>query len=93
MFAGRAADRVSAAAVLEWILAVLLLLGVGFLAAGFGGLLAAAAAAAGVLLFFIWYRHMVLKQFGGVTGDLLGYLVQMLELIILLVLAISSFWV
>ncbi len=93
LFAGRAADRVSAAAVLEWILAVLLLLGVGFLAAGFGGLLAAAAAAAGVLLFFIWYRHMVLKQFGGVTGDLLGYLVQMLELIILLVLAISSFWV
>ncbi len=93
LFAGRAARQVSTAAVFEWIFAALLLLGAGFLAAGYAGLLAAAAAAAAVLLFFIWYRHMVLKQFGGVTGDLLGYLVQMLESVVLLVLAVASLWI
>lgn len=34
------------------------------------------------LLFFLYYRYMSVKQFGGITGDLAGYFLQICELII-----------
>ena len=44
-------------------------------------------------LLCLWHKRMVLKQFGGLTGDLLGYLIQILELTVLLILAFGSIWV
>lgn len=40
---------------------------------------------AGCGLHLIYFYQMIRKQFGGITGDLAGYLVQMTELLILLV--------
>ena len=37
---------------------------------------------------FIWYRHMAYKTFGGITGDLAGYFLQMTELLILIGVAV-----
>lgn len=45
----------------------------------FSGMKAAVVAAAAIFV-FICYRHMALKQFGGMTGDLAGYFLQMCEL-------------
>ncbi len=50
-----------------------------------GGLAAAAAAAV-----FGWYYHMSRKHFGGITGDLAGYFVQLSELVILLAMAVTD---
>ena len=50
-----------------------------------GGLSAAAAAAV-----FGWYYHMSRKQFGGITGDLAGYFVQLCELAVLLAMAVTG---
>ena len=50
-----------------------------------GGLSAAAAAAV-----FGWYYYMSRKQFGGITGDLAGYFVQLCELVILLAMAVTG---
>ena len=50
-----------------------------------GGVTAAAAAAV-----FGWYYHMSRKQFGGITGDLAGYFVQLCELAILLAMAVTG---
>ena len=36
------------------------------------------------LLVFLWYRHMAYAKFGGITGDLAGYFLQMCELIVAL---------
>lgn len=47
----------------------------------------------GAVLLCLWHKRMVLKQFGGLTGDLLGYLIQILELTVLLILAFGSIWV
>ena len=93
MFAGRAAKAVSIAGVAEYALGILLLIGMGWFAAGLPGLLASAAAAMGAVLLCLWHKRMVLKQFGGLTGDLLGYLIQILELTVLLILAFGSIWV
>ena len=38
----------------------------------------------GVLLLFIYYYHMSVKEFGGITGDLAGYFLQLCELIIVI---------
>ena len=32
---------------------------------------------------FGWYRHMAYKNFGGITGDLAGYFLQVCELAVL----------
>ena len=69
---------------------VLLLLGAGFLGGGLAGMLCAAVAAAGSLLLFLWYRRMIQKEFGGVTGDLLGYFVELSQLLLLLLLAFGG---
>lgn len=44
-------------------------------------------AALGVL---IWYRHVALSRFGGVTGDVAGWFLQWVELAMLFVLAVGS---
>lgn len=41
-------------------------------------------------LWFLWYRHMAYREFGGVTGDLAGYFLQSCELLLLTVLTIWS---
>ena len=57
-----------------------------------GGLWAAAALvlAAGAVLF--WYYRMAVREFGGMTGDLAGYFLQVAELLMLAVLAIAISW-
>ena len=35
------------------------------------------------LLVFWWYHHMSIRQFGGITGDLAGYFLQIFELILM----------
>lgn len=45
--------------------------------------------AAAALLVFVYYRHMALGQFGGLSGDLAGWFLQTAELWMLLVLC---FW-
>ena len=90
LFADRAASGIRALGIAEVLLSLLLLLGAGFLGGGLPGLLIAAAAAAGALLLFLWYRRMAMKQFGGITGDLLGYLVELSQLVLLLLLAFGG---
>jgi adenosylcobinamide-GDP ribazoletransferase len=51
---------------------------------------AAAAVFVAVFIWFILYRHMVYKEFGGVTGDLAGYFLCMAELWVIVVLAVCS---
>ena len=64
-----------------WLLAA----GVGFyLTAGFCGV---AAAVVGLAVFFYYYQ-LSRKQFGGITGDLAGYFLQLCELFMLAVLAL-----
>ena len=55
----------------------------------FGGWLAAAcaAAAAGCVLY---YHHMAYKQFGGVTGDLAGWFLQIAELVMTAVIVLGG---
>nr|WP_296266312.1 adenosylcobinamide-GDP ribazoletransferase [uncultured Merdimonas sp.] len=55
---------------------VILSMAVMVLAGGVPGI-AAAAAATGV---FVYYRHMTKKIFGGMTGDLAGYFLQLCEI-------------
>ncbi|HJD22921.1 MAG TPA: adenosylcobinamide-GDP ribazoletransferase [Firmicutes bacterium] len=90
LFADRAASGVRALGAAEVVGSVLLLLGAGFLGGGLAGMLCAAVAAAGSLLLFLWYRRMIHKQFGGVTGDLLGYFVELSQLLLLLLLAFGG---
>ena len=54
-----------------------------------GGWLALACLAVAVL--YIWYyRHMAYKQFGGVTGDLAGWFLQISELMISAVIVLGG---
>lgn len=39
---------------------------------------------------FGWYYYISKKQFGGITGDLAGYFVQLLELFILLAMSVAE---
>ena len=38
----------------------------------------------------IYYCRMAYKQFGGVTGDLAGWFVQMIELVLMLVIVMGG---
>lgn len=49
------------------------------------------AAAAGALVFIYYYR-MSKKQFGGITGDLAGYFLQICEPVMLAALLVSGGW-
>ncbi|MDO4614463.1 MAG: adenosylcobinamide-GDP ribazoletransferase [Lachnospiraceae bacterium] len=51
---------------------------------------AGGAAAAAALLFFMYYRHVSVREFGGITGDLAGWFLQMTELILTCVIVISG---
>ena len=53
----------------------------------FGGLVAGGAALAAATAAFGFYYHMAMKEFGGVTGDLAGYFLQVCELGMLAALA------
>ena len=55
-------------------------------AGGWLALLCALAAA----LCFLYYRHMAFKQFGGVTGDLAGWFLQVTELVLAAVIIIGG---
>ena len=70
-----AADRRTVAAVLTAV-STGLVIAIGWLGRGLSGWLAAAAA----LLVFVYYRHMALRQFGGLSGDLAGWFLQTAEL-------------
>ena len=39
-------------------------------------------AAAAALLLMMYYRHMAYREFGGITGDLAGWFLQVCELLI-----------
>jgi adenosylcobinamide-GDP ribazoletransferase len=42
-----------------------------------------------VALLFAYYYHMSRKQFGGITGDLAGWFLQMCELVILFAVTVG----
>ena len=41
-------------------------------------------------LAFLYYRHISYSRFGGITGDLAGYFVQLCELAVALALAFTA---
>lgn len=90
LFAGRAARGVSALSLAETAVSFLLLGGAGWLGGGFPGLLAAGTAGLGGLLLLVWFRRMTGHTFGGVTGDLLGFFVELSQMGMLLILAAAS---
>ncbi|MDW2799046.1 adenosylcobinamide-GDP ribazoletransferase [Clostridium boliviensis] len=65
---------------------VITLMGLWILA-GTGGLLAVSALS---FLVFLYYYRMAKREFGGITGDLAGYFLQILELVLVMVLAVLS---
>ena len=77
----RSLSGISVVTLIFWLLAA----GVGFyLTAGLCGV---AAAVVGLAVFFYYYQFSR-KQFGGITGDLAGYFLQLCELFMLAVLAL-----
>lgn len=56
-----------------------------------GGWLAPACLAAAAVC-FAYYRHMAYKNFGGVTGDLAGWFVQITELALCAVIVLGGEW-
>lgn len=65
-----------------WVLAVYLVLCGGAVWL-WGEPLAALAALAAAALFYFYYKSMAMRQFGGFTGDLAGWFLQMCELAVL----------
>lgn len=53
-------------------------------------IITAAAVAAVAFLVLLYYRHMAYKQFGGVTGDLAGYLLCVSELCMTAAIAVIT---
>ena len=60
-----------------------------FLEVLFGGICGGVVVITTVLI-FLWYRHMAVQEFGGVTGDLAGFFLQICELGILLAAVIGK---
>ena len=52
------------------------------------GRMAGVAAGLGAIVVFIYYRIMSYRQFGGITGDLAGYFLQLCEMGSLLFLVV-----
>lgn len=44
----------------------------------------------GLILLFLYYRFVLRKRFGGITGDTCGWLIQMCELITLIIVVIGG---
>ena len=78
-FAAAAQKKAVTAACLVYALAAL---GVWFLS----GWIYAAAGILAVITVTVYYRHMAVRNFGGVTGDLAGWYLQMLEICLILAL-------
>ena len=53
---------------------------------------AGGAAVLGTAVVFVWYRHLSLKEFGGITGDLAGWFLQVCELTILFSVVVMGGW-
>ncbi len=53
-----------------------------------GGILAGGLSVAAAFLIFWQYRRMAVKEFGGITGDLAGYFLQLCELGMMMVLSL-----
>lgn len=90
LFANRAARGVAGLGIAETAVSVAGLFIVGWLSAGAGGCIAAAVLATAAGLLFWWYASMVRREFGGITGDLLGFFVELSQGGLLLVLALCS---
>jgi adenosylcobinamide-GDP ribazoletransferase len=58
--------------------------------AAWGELIPALAALVAAVVFYIFYRSMALRQFGGFTGDLAGWFVQVCELVILAAVVLTE---
>ena len=69
-----------------WILA--LLLGVGMVC----GLMAAGLVFLAAMGTFFYYRYVSMKEFGGITGDLAGWFLQLFEAAALAALAAGARW-
>ena len=72
-----------------WVLAVYLVLCGGAVWLG-GEPLAALAALAAAALFYFYYKSMAMRQFGGFTGDLAGWFLQVCELVILAAVVLTE---
>ena len=59
----------------------------------FCNVLCAAAMLLPAIAVMVYYRHMAYKLFGGVTGDLAGYLLCVSELCMIVVLGIISLYI
>ena len=82
-----ASENVSAILTSESTILIVLLLIAGAASASFTGFLAGCAVAmAGILMFGI-YHVFAIRNFGGTTGDLAGWFLQMAELLMLLTAA------
>ena len=82
-FAGAADEKVVTPVLLFYLAA--LAMGMTFLSPILGG-----AALGTSLLLFLWYRHVAMKYFGGVTGDVNGYFLCLCEVGCALVLALLA---
>lgn len=83
-FSGQAQKRTVAVTMLAYIGASLVWISI------FGGIGAGIFAAAGSLGSWIYYYRMAKREFGGITGDLAGYFLQICELVLLMALAVLS---
>ncbi len=72
-----------------WVLAVYLVLCGGAVWL-WGEPLAALAALAAAALFYFYYKSMAIRQFGGFTGDLAGWFLQVCELVILAAVVLTE---
>lgn len=93
LFAGRASRHVGTLGLAELLVSAggFLLLGYGF--AGWAGLAGCGAALAAACLLFWRYAAYTQRAFGGVTGDLLGFLVELSQMALLLMLALASLFI
>lgn len=76
-FAGKAAKRTTRSVLAGYLVVICVVLIV------VGGITGGAAAAIAGLV-FLYYYHMCMTKFGGITGDLAGYFLQMCELLMAL---------
>ena len=93
LFAGRAAKGVFALGIIETSLSLAILIAAGWIWGGMSGLLITTAAGLGVLVLFLWYRRYTISQFGGVTGDLLGFWIELSQMCLLFLLAFGSVFI
>lgn len=83
-FSTQAEKRVVQAAMAAWAAAAVCWL------LATGGVAAAVAVAVAALGTCLWYYRMAMKEFGGMTGDLAGYFLQVAELVMLFVLVCAT---